>query len=187
MTRVYLPQIQADFPSFNYEEFKNKAEIMLASAFSAISSGKATTLKSASDDLKDKIALTISENSRQGRKESYDNVKIYQTEITNYKKQSGTCVITLQSAVSYKHYIEENGITIEGSRTMVEQTKYNTELVYIQDLAKVGSDYSNAMGTNCPNCGAPITNLGNKTCEYCQMAVMEINAYVWSISSFNKI
>ena len=32
----------------------------------------------------------------------------------------------------------------------------------------------------CPNCGAPVTVLGAKVCEYCGSAVREINRYAWS-------
>ena len=37
MTKIYLPQIMRDFPEFNYEQFRNKAEHALLSAFAAIS------------------------------------------------------------------------------------------------------------------------------------------------------
>ncbi|MFA5657988.1 MAG: zinc ribbon domain-containing protein [Oscillospiraceae bacterium] len=187
MTRVCLPRIQRDFPKFNYEQFKIMAENMLRSAFSAISSDNSGLLKNASAQLTEKVSFIISENKRLERSEAFDDIKIYKTEIADYKKQSGTCVITLQSAVSYKHYIASKDTLIEGDRELTEQTRYNTELVYVQDLKQVGSSYNNAVGTSCPNCGAPITSLGNKTCEYCGMAVQEINVYVWSISDFIKI
>ncbi len=187
MTRVYLPQILRDFPEFNYEQFKIRAENMLRSALSAISSNKAELLINASSDLKEKLSLVIEENVRLDRREAFEDVKIHQTEITSYKKQSGTCVITLQSSVGHLHYITAGGKLIEGDKEIVEQVRYNTDLVYIQDLKKVGSSYNNAVGTSCPNCGAPITNLGAKACEYCGMAVSGINVYVWAISDYKKI
>ena len=52
-----------------------------------------------------------------------------------------------------------------GDENRLEQTKYNVEVMYIQDekIAKI----DNAVGTTCPHCGAPVTNLGAMYCEYC--------------------
>lgn len=37
MTDIYLPQILRDFPEFEYEAYKNKAESLLRSYFTAVS------------------------------------------------------------------------------------------------------------------------------------------------------
>ena len=34
----------------------------------------------------------------------------------------------------------------------------------------------------CPNCGAPVTILGQKKCEYCGSALTVINRHVWTLS-----
>ena len=59
------------------------------------------------------------------------------------------------------------------------------ELVYIQDLSKVG-DYATALGATCPNCGAPITRLGSKFCEYCGTGVIPIDIRVWKLHRIEK-
>lgn len=187
MTRIFLPQIQRDFPEFNYEEFKAKVENMLKSAFIAITSENADLLTDASEDLHKSVELTIENNQSQGKKEVFDSIKIYQTEITKYTKSSGTCVITLQSAVGYLHYIEQSGMVIEGSKELRDQTKYNTDIIYIQDVNKLTSEVVTSLGTNCPNCGAPIKNLGSKFCEYCGTGVRVVNINVWTINRFQKI
>ena len=38
----------------------------------------------------------------------------------------------------------------------------------------------------CPNCGAPIKNLGAKFCEYCGSAVEVINSRVWSLEHIKE-
>ncbi len=187
MTRVYLPQIQRDFPEFNYEEFKAKVENMLRSAFVAIASGNPDLLTDASDDLKKSVSLIIESNKSQNKDEFYDNITIHQTEITKYQKRSGTCIITLQSAVGYLHYAKQNGKVVSGSDNIKEQCKYNTDIVYIQDVNKLTSDAITSLGTNCPNCGAPITNLGSKFCEYCGTGVRVVNINVWTINKYQKI
>jgi len=187
MTRIYLPLILKDFPEFNLEEFKQKADNMLISALIAITNKNPSQIKNASKDLKEQVSLEIEQNKSLNRNEFFKEITIHQTEITNYKKQMGTCVITLQSAVGHIHYIMEDGKLIEGSEEYTEQTKCNIDLVYIQDISKINFAETTAVGTTCPNCGAPITNLGAKVCEYCNMAVEEINIRVWSINKYTNL
>lgn len=187
MTKIYLPHIQRDFPEFSYQQFKAKVENMLKSAFIAITNENPDRLVNASDELKKSVKLIIDSNKEQGKKEVYEDITIYQTEITKYTKIAGTCVITLQSAVGHLHYIKQNGKVIAGSTEFREQCKYNTDIIYIQDVNKLTSDKMSSIGTNCPNCGAPITNLGSKFCEYCGTGVRVININVWTINKYQKL
>ncbi|MCD8025431.1 MAG: zinc-ribbon domain-containing protein, partial [Clostridiales bacterium] len=43
-----------------------------------------------------------------------------------------------------------------------------------------------SVGVNCPNCGAPIKNLGKKFCEYCGTAVTEVNIRAWKFDSITE-
>ena len=61
-----------------------------------------------------------------------------------------------------------------------EQTRYNMELVYIQDLSKV-ADPATAVGVTCPNCGAPVTRLGSRFCEYCGTGIIPVDVRVWKL------
>lgn len=185
MTRILEPQIQRDFPEFNWMEFKNKGENMLISSFSAIEREDISLVKEASKELKNQVAAVIAQNQEQKIQEHYDDVQIHNTEITRYEKRQGTCVITLQSAVGYLHYKEKEGAVIEGDDRLTEQTKYNIEILYIQDEKLANMDY--AVGAVCPHCGAPITALGVKRCEYCGSAVTPINTQVWSLHRFYEV
>lgn len=187
MTKIYLPHIQRDFPEFSYQQFKAKVENMLKSAFIAITNENPDRLVNASDELKKSVKLIIDSNKEQGKKEVYEDITIYQTEITKYTKIAGTCVITLQSAVGHLHYVTKNGKVVSGSKEFREQCRYNTDIVYIQDVNKLTSDKLTSLGTNCPNCGAPITNLGSKFCEYCGTGVRVININVWTINKYQKL
>ena len=60
-------------------------------------------------------------------------------------------MITFQSAVGYLHYCEKAGKVLSGSKELTEQTRYNVQLMYIQNEKLAGMD--NAVGTTCPNCG----------------------------------
>ena len=61
--------------------------------------------------------------------------------------------------------------------------RYKVDFVYIIDSNQV-SDNEKVLGLNCPNCGAPITDIGVKTCKYCGSGALEIVNRVWS---FNNI
>ena len=187
MTSVYLTRIQQDFPEFNYYEFKAKAENMMKSALNAITTDDINKLVNASADLTAQINNTISSNEANGRDEVYRNIEIHRTEIKNYRKSAGTCVITLQSSVGYIHYVKDrNGNVIEGSEDHKFQTRYDTDLMYIQDISKVdvGVHFTS---NNCPHCGAPIKSIGmDKTCPYCGSGVEQINIRTWSINKLTQ-
>lgn len=185
MTRIFEPQIRRDFPDFNLIQFRNKVENMLVMALRSISEENTELLPDVSEELRAQVENRIADNRAAGNTEVYSQIKVHRTEITDYKKKDGTCVITFQSAVEHYHYIERDGELISGEKERKEQTKYNTELVYIQDEKLAKTD--NAVGTTCPNCGAPITQIGAMRCEYCGLAVTPINLKVWTLHRFYEV
>ena len=188
MTRVFQPQIERDFPDFNLLQFKIKAENMLVSALQAIDAKDSSLLKESTADLKKQVDNQIERNQTEGVIETYERIHIHQTEITNYVKKNGTCMIVFQSAVEHMHYKMRAGEVIEGDAKRLTQTKYNVEVAYVQDATLVSEkQFDTAVGTNCPNCGAPITNLGAKYCEYCGLAVTPIHLKVWSLQKFYEV
>lgn len=187
MTKIYLPQINEDFPQFNYHEFKQKAEQQLEDALYAVSLMDTSRLTGVSPAFLQQVQTQIEERRSAGEKERYQSVHIHRTEITAYVKKAGTCMITLQSAVEHVHYVENTaGEIVSGRKDLKEQTKYNSELLYIQDIEKAKAAVT-AVGVTCPNCGAPVTNLGIKKCSYCGAEVMELNIQVWMISRFYEV
>lgn len=184
MTRILRPQIERDFPDFSLDQFINKAENFLAAALSAVSSGDAGGLADVSEEALRQVENRIADNRKAGIRETYTQIKVHQTEVANYRKSSGSCVITFQSAVEHYHYREKDSKLVSGDRGRKEQTKYNTELVYIQDEQLAGGS---AVGTICPNCGAPVSQLGNLRCEYCGLAVTPVNLKVWKLHSYYEV
>ena len=185
MTRLMEPQIMRDFPEFSWEEFKHKAENMLTSALLAISANNADRMVEASEDIRKQVENIIEDNRANNIGETYSDIEIHQTEIANYQKLNGKCVITIQSAVGYLYYKMQDGKLIAGDKNRKTQTKYNIELVYIQDPET--TTFDNAVGTTCPQCGAPIKVLGAKFCEYCGTGVTPINIKVWSLHKFYEV
>lgn len=183
MTSVCLPRICADFPEFNWHEFKQKSENMLISIFQAITKEDVSLVKEGSEELKYQIQASIQNNRDAHVSETYKDIKIHQTEIRDYRKQEGTVIITIQTSVGYIHYKTQGGGVIEGSETVTKQSRYNVELLYIQDVEKM-TNRGKALSVTCSSCGAPIKGLGQKVCEYCGCAVTEVNIHAWSINRY---
>ena len=117
MTRIFLPQIQRDFPDFHIEQFKDKVENALMLALQAISAADAGIFErqikdGVSEEFLAQIKNRIRENETEAVTEHYEQIQIHQTEIANYEKKQGTCVITFQSAVGYLHYCEKAAVKI---------------------------------------------------------------------------
>ena len=162
MTSLALPKIVSDFPDFQYDEMNT--------------------------ELKQQLENHIQMLSVKDLREHFDQIKIHRTEICQYRKTAGRCIITFRSALECYHYITDNSSSIkEGSKEYKYQTKYNTDLIYIQDRNLVENELDNALGVNCPNCGAPLSSLGAKVCEYCGTPVIEINIHAWSFSNIEEV
>lgn len=187
VTSLYLPKITRDFPEFSYEEMKTKSQNVLTSFLLAVNDFNPGKLTEGNSELKNKLEHTIALLKNKEQREHFDNIKIHRTEISGYTKKSGRCIITMQTSVQYYHYItDHNGSVISGSKNILYQSKYETDLIYIQDRALVEGELGDAEGLNCPNCGAPITNLGSKFCEYCGTGVVTYNIHVWSFSDVRE-
>lgn len=107
------------------------------------------------------------------RQQSVTSPQIHETQLRDYKKSSGTCFAVLQSSVQY----------FKADKKI--QTRYNTVMSYVQDAQKTGHEAAYSM--NCPNCGAPIVQLGDKVCEYCGSDVVEVNTRIWVLDRIEEL
>jgi len=188
MTSLLLPKIVTDFPDFQYDEMKERAENVLTRYLCAITERNPGVPIDANTELKQQLENHIQMLSAKGLWEHFDQIRIHRTEINQYRKTAGRCIITFQTALECYHYITDSSSSIkEGSKEYKYQTKYNTDLIYIQDRNLVENELDNALGVNCPNCGAPLSSLGAKFCEYCGTPVIEINIHAWSFSNVEEI
>lgn len=189
MTRLMEPQIKRDFPEFVWEQFKRMSERVLVSALCAITTEDIYKLdREASDEVRQQVLVRIDSNEAAGFTEHFDEIRVHQTEISNYVKRDGRCVISIQSAVEYFYYKTASGKLVSGDKEYKKQTRYNMELVYIQDIDMLdNAGIGSAVGTTCPNCGAPVRSLGAKKCEYCGSYVEPVNIKVWKLQSFHEV
>lgn len=182
MTDIYLPLIKKDFPDFDYEVFAGRVEGVLKSYLAAITARDLTKLTpDCSQSLKNTALGIIRGLEANDLRHEFSEVTIHQTEIARYEKNSGTVTILFNSSVGhYDVTRDSSGKIVAGSADKKRQTVYDVALVYAQDVQKMSGYNATALGINCPNCGAPVTNLGQKFCEYCGTGIREINVRSWS-------
>lgn len=188
MTQIYLPMIKKDFPEFDYALYKSKANSLLRSYFSAISAKKVSALsEECSSTLKNNVQAIIEDFNSRNTTQHFDEINLHQTEIARYIKDGKTVTILFEIAVGYYSYATDDtsGSVVFGSKDAKLQTVYEVGLVYVQDADKINTK-GDALGINCPNCGAPITNLGNKFCAFCGTGVQEVNIRAWRFSSVTE-
>lgn len=186
-TGLMLPQIMKDFPEFHYDEMKTRAENVLISYLRGIDENNPSLLSEGMEELKDSLRMRIEALRGRNAREHFQRIRIHKTEIHQYRKDEGRCSVILQSSVEYIHYVEENGKISAGRSDLKEQSRYNVELVYIQDRDVVEHTEDSGLGLNCPNCGAPLPGLGAKTCLYCGTPVVEFNIRIWNFSSVKEV
>ena len=198
-TSLYLPQIHRDFPEFNFNDMKVRAENVLTSYLMAIDARDPSVLTEGSRELYEALKLQLDSLRDAGLAEEFDEVKVHRTEICRYEKGSGRCVIVFQSAVQFRYECVTTqdtvdaegkpvpaGSVLHGNKNRLMQGRYNVFLVYVQDRDKVEDERDRGEGLNCPNCGAPITNVGQKLCAYCGSAVVPFNIRVWAFHKVEK-
>ena len=191
MTSLYLPRITKDFPDFSYDEMKTKAVNVLTSFLLGLATFDVGALTEGNSELKNKLENTINIWKTKSQKPHFDSIKVHRTELSNYTKKDGRCIITFQSSVQYYQYVTDD-VThqiVGGSKDVLYQSKYEIDLVYIQNRSLLADEHiaNSALGVNCPNCGAPITNLGAKFCEYCGTGVVEVNIHAWDFDDVREI
>lgn len=187
MTSIYLPKIKRDFPEFNYDEMKSRAENVLRSYIRALNEMDASILAEGSPELYEKLRDRIEALEDAIYSETYEEITIHRTEISNYRQAAGRCIVTFQSAVQYYYSkVRETGELLDGSPTAYTQSRYDLDLIYIQDRDKIEDERDGALGANCPNCGAPLKGLGDKVCRYCGTPLKEINIYAWYFSDVRE-
>jgi len=188
MTRLMLPRITTDFPDFQYDEMKERAENVLIGYLCAINGRNSSLLPEGGSELKEQLQYHLQMLDSQSQKEHFEQIKIHRTEISQYRKAEGRCIITFQSALECLHYINDaDGQVVKGDKTYKYQTRYNVDLIYVQDRDLVENERERALGMNCPNCGGPLSSLGAKVCEYCGTPVAEINIHAWTFSNVEEV
>lgn len=187
MTKLLLPNIVKDFPDFHYEEMRERAEHVLTAYLLSVHNRHSQLPDYVNSDLRHQLELRLQMLSNKNQKEYFTSMKIHDCQIMKYTKEKGKCCITFQASIQYYHYVlDDIGKVVKGNKENYEQARYNIDLLYIQDRDVVEKAPEDAFGINCPNCGAPITSLGYKYCEYCGSGIVEMSIHAWTFSDVEE-
>ena len=182
MTKLLVPSIERDFPTFSESELFNKTETCLRTLFNTLESKKVTKdLPLLTNELKEIIKDYNSNNISV----KYDEIKFHAFAIKKYNKKNGVATITVQTSLEYYYKYEKDKKVIEDYSKYKKQTRYTVEFIYVYDITQV-KDYTKVIGIQCPNCGAPLTKLGNKICDYCHTGLEDLNLKNWQMSSYHE-
>ena len=169
MDSIYLENIKRDFPSININEIKSQAEKIILDSYNAIEKKNSTGLKGKIKSFTDDLI-----NDYRGKNVRFDNFKIHNTVVSRYTNDRGVATITFGTSFQYELVIDD--------KCVKTQDRVKTEFIYVIDIDKVPADLK-VFGINCPNCGSPIKNLGEKSCTYCGSAVKEVFGHVFTCNN----
>ncbi|MBO7363241.1 MAG: hypothetical protein J6U41_07580 [Lachnospiraceae bacterium] len=184
---IYTPKLAKDFPEFNVDEMKARAENCLKEYLRAIDERELSLFTDGNEELKEALYLRLNDLNLREIREHFESIKIHTTVLNTYNRYGGRCVVRFQCALQYKFWAEQDGKVIRGSRDSITQSRYSIDCCYIQDADKVDDIRAAGHALNCPNCGGAITTLGNKTCPYCGAAITEFNIKVWQFCAIKEI
>ena len=171
MESIVLPRIKEDFPHLNINELKSIAENKIMGCFTAIDESNSYAhfeTEKIENWVKDKIEKNL----------KYDSVKIHKTIINTYEKRNKIATIKLRTALEYV-CTDNKGISKK------VQPRFETEFIYIIDSSKI-AESQKELSLNCPNCGAPIKNLQEKVCVYCNCGIIDIVKKVWTFNNIRE-
>lgn len=176
MESLALESIKRDFPDLNVNELKSMAENTIINYLRCINKKDITDIKNYSDNIKNMVLAKIEDLN--DKKVKYDDIKIHKTVINKYEKNKGIASLFFASALEYYY---ENGNSI---RKKV-QDRFLVEILYVIDPTSVELD-KKLLGLNCPNCGAPITTLGEKYCKYCNTGIKDLVKRSWVVNNIKN-
>ncbi len=158
--RIILRQIKKDFPDLNINQLKRDSEKVIVDCFNAIEDKNSTGLKG-------KLKSFVEDMIRDYKDKDvhFNEISFHNTVVSDYKKEGG--IVTLVFVSAFQYYL-----VVDGKDKKV-QDRAKVEYIYVFDESKVNTS-QNVLGIHCPNCGSPITSLGEKKCSYCGSAVKEL-------------
>ena len=184
MTNLLLPTIQGDFPEFNVNELFAKTETALRKTLNSIEEKNKDYVKDM-PLIRNSISNIIDDYSSADISVHYDDIEFHKFAIYKYERNDGVATVTVSTSVGYYYKKIKNDKLIEGDNNLKKQTRYRCDFIYIYDESLVPGD-AKVLAINCPNCGAAISCLGHKHCEYCGTSIKEINLKSWEFSSYEE-
>lgn len=182
---IYAPMIAKDFPSLNIDEMKGVARRVLLETLDALSAEDAKPIAETDRMYIDELENEIDNNRNQGIAIAYENPVVHNTVITDYQRKDGFVRVTFRSGFRADYTKRDaEGKLIGGNADEASELRAMTSMIYIQDLTKLEGKYHTAYSANCPNCGAPLEELGSVKCRYCGSPLDPVHIKVWKFNDY---
>ena len=184
MTKMLVPLITSDFPTFNKEQLFTLTKDNINEILDAIESKDISQIKDKSlVFVRHKVEDEINKLNELDKSVTYTNVKFNKCAISEYTTPGGVAKVTVVTSLSY--YYDSTDSKEKKYKDVRKETRYKLEYVYIYDENKIpeGIDMDKI---NCPNCGAPVDFFGKGKCSYCNTYVTPINIKNWSVTNYEE-
>ena len=184
MSKLLIPKIIKDFPNFSETELYSKTESALLAIFNSLETKKLSN-NTELVLIKEQLLEIIKDYKESKINVTYDDIKFHNHALKYYKNFNGALNITISTSLEYYYTKTQNGKVLYSDKDYKKQTRYTTEFIYVYDPSKIVKSKT-LIGINCPNCGAPVKELGSKKCSYCSSSLEDINLKSWHISSYKE-
>lgn len=184
LTAVHRPKIERDFPEIGYERMESMARNGMIAILNAVESKKTDSVENSSKNLQNQLKVIVEDYSRRDEDIHYDNVQIHAVAITNYNSTKTTATAVFQISLQSLAFRTKDGKVVSGSNTIPRQNLFSLTLMHNQTGKSGNAHYFEA---NCPNCGAPIEDLGSRNCSFCGSGLVPVVDKIWQIDSFELL
>lgn len=184
LTAVYKPKIERDFPEMSYQRLESMARNGMIAILNALESKKTDSVENSSRNLQNQLKVIIEDYSRRSEDIHYDNISVHAAAITSYNSTKTTAAAVFQISLQSLAYRTKNGAVVSGSNTVPRQNLFSLTLMHNQKGDSGNEHYFEA---NCPNCGAPIEDLSQRSCSFCGSGLVPVVDKIWQIDSFELL
>lgn len=165
---LMLMRIKKDFPEFNADVTRQIVSGALTKYFAILN--ERSGVSQLEDCCTDAFIIEL-EGLIVNDATVYNNARIHKVVISDYRKIAEEAVITYQAAVEYRR---------EGK----ELAQYVYEIKYVYYLGE--NDDGENTSLTCRYCGAPVSTLGGKVCEYCGAEIYASVERTWKVNKIYK-
>lgn len=185
LTPLYKPKIERDFPEMSFQQMESMAKNGVIDILNAIESGEPQKVANSSVRLRDQLFGIIEDYRSKGETAHYDSVKIHSVGVESYTSSADSAAAVFQTALESFAYVTREGQIVLGTNKQPTQNLFSVTLTHNQDIGE--DDGRVYIGTNCPNCGAPVPAVGERECPYCGSGLVAAVDKIWQIDSFRLL
>lgn len=161
--RIVIPQILRRFPEYDNELMVRRAVMDGDSYLKSLLSGVSSFTEK--DGVRSFLEMIEETAEKAKNTVNWTDPRVHSAAVSKFEDNGDLCYVTYQ--VSYQYSVE--GYT------------YQRKLA-VKYIAAESPDYEKKIQVyKCPNCGAPVSQIGQKVCRYCGIALKTAAPLSWFI------